>query len=365
MPAPLPSRFGFGTSGIMGAALTRSGRLRLLETALDHGIHHFDTAPLYGQGEAEALLGHFVRSRRDRLTLTTKFGLLPPQRPALLRPLLPVARVLNRRLWIPWRQRAAAHSTAAAAAASPWDDHPAPPTPDLPCAEARTEARAEAKAMGSAREAAAARPAEPPIPYTPANLRQQLERSLRALQSECIDYYLLHECQPSYLNDDLLACLEALVQEGKIRHYGLGGERGPCRQILEADPGRRWIVQIPDRWHDRGSDWFARHARPPLFTHSALRLGLADGDGAAQRLRQRWAELNQQDPEHPGLLAELLLAIALGRNPHGCVIFSSRHASHIRANADLPARAARLAPALEQLLREMGGEPLRPPALAG
>jgi aryl-alcohol dehydrogenase-like predicted oxidoreductase len=90
MPTSIPSsaptehfsRLGFGTSGIMGAALTTSRRLRLLETAYAHGIRHFDTAPLYGQGEAESLLGQFSRGKRDSITITTKFGLTPRRIPA-------------------------------------------------------------------------------------------------------------------------------------------------------------------------------------------------------------------------------------------------------------------------------------------
>ena len=323
----------------MGAALTRSGRLRLLETALEQGIHHFDTAPLYGQGEAESLLGVFARGRRDRITITTKFGLLPMQRPALLRPLLPMARIVNRRLLIPLQQRPRRTPPAAA---------PAPtPTPAPAAAAAPTPAP------------------QPAVPYTPAVLRQQVERSLRALQSDWIDYYLLHECQLPFLNEGVLTCLDDLVKEGKIRHYGLGTGRGASRQILEALPGRPWIVQIPDRWHDTDTAWFAHQSAPPLFTHSALRLGLAAGDGTAEALCQRWAAITQQPPQRAGLLGELLLAIALIRNPQGCVIFSSRHRAHIRANGPLPTRQAELAPAVAQLLQAMGGpQPAPAPASA-
>ena len=79
----------------MGAALTTSGRLRLLETAYAHGMRHFDAAPLYGQGEAESLLILFSRGKRDSITIITKFGLTPRQIPALLRPLIPIVRAFN------------------------------------------------------------------------------------------------------------------------------------------------------------------------------------------------------------------------------------------------------------------------------
>jgi diketogulonate reductase-like aldo/keto reductase len=310
----------------MGAALTTSGRLRLLETAYDHGIHHFDTAPLYGQGLAESLLGRFARSRRDSLTITTKFGLLPHQRPALLRPLLPLARVINRRLLIPLRQRPPAATRA-----------PAPPP-------------ARGAALGPAPLASA--PARPAVPYTAAMLRSQLERSLRQLDTDYIDYYLLHECHCEYLNSDVLDCLEALVREGKIRHYGIGSGRWQSRRILEEHGGVPWVVQIPDGWADRDTDWFCQRSTPWLFTHSSLRLCLEGGAPSAEGLCQRWAQLTDQDPRQPGLLSGLLLTMALERNPLGCVVFSSRHANHIRHNTqllDLPP-AHRLA--AQQLIQE-------------
>ena len=98
LASPQPSRLGFGTSGIMGAALTSRGRLRLLDAAFDAGIRHFDTAPLYGLGLAEEVLGRFARRCRGDITLTTKFGLEPPAIPTPLRPVVPIARVLHRRL---------------------------------------------------------------------------------------------------------------------------------------------------------------------------------------------------------------------------------------------------------------------------
>lgn len=361
----LPSRFGFGTSGIMGAALSRSGRLRLLETAFDQGIHHFDTAPLYGQGEAEALLGVFARGRRERITITTKFGLLPTPRPALLRPLLPLARIVNRRLWIPLQQR---HRRGPAARGIRGEQPPharenasnglppaGPSEPTGPSAASATEPS----------PAPLPAPPQPAVPYTPAVLRQQVERSLRALQSDWIDYYLLHECQLPFLNEGVLACLDELVREGKVRHVGLGSGRGASRQILEAHPQRPWIVQIPDRWHDADTAWFAQRGTPPLFTHSALRLGHSAGEATAETLRRHWAAITGQPPQRAGLLSELLLAIALESNPQGCVLFSSRHRAHIEANGLLPARQAELAPAVAELRRAMGvPEPAPDPAPA-
>lgn len=52
-----------------------------LEQACEMGITHFDVAPCYIQGNAEAILGNFLRNRNiDEVAITTKVGLLPLRR---------------------------------------------------------------------------------------------------------------------------------------------------------------------------------------------------------------------------------------------------------------------------------------------
>jgi aryl-alcohol dehydrogenase-like predicted oxidoreductase len=45
-----------------------------MAAALDLGIDFFDTADMYGIGENEKLVGRFLRGRRDKVVLATKFG---------------------------------------------------------------------------------------------------------------------------------------------------------------------------------------------------------------------------------------------------------------------------------------------------
>lgn len=57
--------------------------LALLAAAYESGIRHFDTAPLYGWGAAEDLLGAFGRGKLD-LAIVTKVGIAPPSKVARL-----------------------------------------------------------------------------------------------------------------------------------------------------------------------------------------------------------------------------------------------------------------------------------------
>jgi aryl-alcohol dehydrogenase-like predicted oxidoreductase len=57
----------------------RKESLAALGAAHEAGITFYDTAWSYGCGESEALLGEFLRMRRESVVVSTKFGILPAQ----------------------------------------------------------------------------------------------------------------------------------------------------------------------------------------------------------------------------------------------------------------------------------------------
>ncbi len=48
---------------------------RALDIAIDHGITTIDTAPVYGFGKSESLVGNAVQGKRDKIQILTKYGL--------------------------------------------------------------------------------------------------------------------------------------------------------------------------------------------------------------------------------------------------------------------------------------------------
>ncbi|MEI6239049.1 MAG: aldo/keto reductase [Planctomycetia bacterium] len=70
------SRVGLGCASLVGRDSFRAAA-RLVETALDLGIRYFDTAPLYGMGTAEQVLGAVVGSDPD-VVIATKVGIARP-----------------------------------------------------------------------------------------------------------------------------------------------------------------------------------------------------------------------------------------------------------------------------------------------
>ena len=73
-----PSRVGLGTWAIGGWMWGGTDEARSIETihaALDRGITLIDTAPAYGQGRSEEIIGKALRGgRRNRVVLATKVG---------------------------------------------------------------------------------------------------------------------------------------------------------------------------------------------------------------------------------------------------------------------------------------------------
>lgn len=67
---------GFGCAGLFRLPW-KADRRAILEAAYELGIRHFDVAPMYGLGRAEAELAPVLKHRRGDMTITTKFGIDP------------------------------------------------------------------------------------------------------------------------------------------------------------------------------------------------------------------------------------------------------------------------------------------------
>src|SRR3989449_9683652 len=69
---------GFGAWAVggtgWGAAAPEPDRLAAVHRALELGVTFFDTAPTYGDGASETLLGRALKADRDRVAIATKVG---------------------------------------------------------------------------------------------------------------------------------------------------------------------------------------------------------------------------------------------------------------------------------------------------
>lgn len=227
------SPLGFGCARLFGGPETRASR-RLIETALEQGIRHFDTAPSYG---SEDVLGEILAGVPD-VTITTKVGvprsvmsrssakrLIGPLYRATFRPLLARMPTLKARLL---RGRLQA--------------------PSSEPVEKRRLNRAD--------------------------VLRELDESLRRLRRTTIDVYLIHEPDAIEFTDELRDVFLTLQRSGTIKSFGLafGGVPSPisfgrvvqCRYDAEA-------IAVP-------------HSGALRIYHGVVRIGM-QARGASSRPR--------------------------------------------------------------------------------
>ncbi len=73
------SVIGFGTFAIGGftwGGTDEKESLRAVNEAIDSGINFIDTAPIYGKGLSEEIVGKAIKGKRDKVVIATKTGLV-------------------------------------------------------------------------------------------------------------------------------------------------------------------------------------------------------------------------------------------------------------------------------------------------
>lgn len=316
------TRLGFGSAGMMGS-IGRRQSLRLLEEAFAQGIRHFDTAPMYGYGQAEVLLGEFLAGHAGQCTVTTKFGIPPPPaNPVKVRAKIAAGTVLHALPGVKRRLR--------------------PVAPLVPSAQGRPATALEPNSLFCATEA-----------------RRSLECSLRALRVERIDIWLLHEVHAVDLrgNDALLRMVHDAVAAGQVGSFGVASEPWDVEELLREFPEYCPVTQYGWSALDAVGE---AHGRVRIL-HRALSsrfhalLARVEGDGEARR---RWSDAVGMDLGAPGVLARLMLKASAVRNPDALLLFSSTRAGNIRANVSTVEDAGLGEPARrlhEVLRRELAG----------
>lgn len=72
------SEIGFGAWQLGGQGtwghMTKEAGIKLVQDALENGVTFFDTAPNYGHGNSELILGEALKGHRDQVVINTKVG---------------------------------------------------------------------------------------------------------------------------------------------------------------------------------------------------------------------------------------------------------------------------------------------------
>jgi D-threo-aldose 1-dehydrogenase len=292
------SAVGFGCAGLFRIP-QRSDRRSVLDAVYDAGIRHFDVAPMYGLGLAEAELASFLSRRRADVTVTTKFGIDPTlltRGVALFQE--PLRTFLSKR---PNVQEG------------------------LKNAGRGPRSGAFGRLLYFSRG------------YHQHSAQLSLERSLRRLDTDCIDIFLLHDPVGDLIikAPELIEYLNEQRRLGRIRCWGVTGQPSDLPGIMKC-LGRAPVIQFRDDIFDESTS--ARHIPDGAeITYGALaralpvlRRFLARSPGASDL----WSQRLGVDLAEESSLPRMLLSVALRRNVTGPVLFSTTRPERCRVAAE-------------------------------
>lgn len=199
--------------------------LDAIRASIDGGMTALDTAPIYGFGHSERLIGQAIRGRREEVTVMTKVGLR-------------------------------------------WD-HPEAPV--------FFETEAAGKRMGVQRTS------------EPASVRHEVEQSLGRLGIECIDLVQVHAPDPDTPIADTMGALAELRDEGKLRAIGVSNysveQLDEASEALAPHPlaSDQPHYSLLSRDIEKDVLPWAREHGVGLLTYSPLEQGLLTGKVDASR----------------------------------------------------------------------------------
>lgn len=148
----------FAIGGWFWGGADKTDSIKAIETAISNGITTIDTAPIYGMGHSEKIVGETIKGKREDIQLLTKFGML-------------------------WDQNSGEFAFN---------------TKDNDGSEVNVY-----KFNGKQ------------------SVIQECERSLKRLQTDYIDLYQMHWPDQTTPIEETMEALEILLQQGKIRAAGV------------------------------------------------------------------------------------------------------------------------------------------------
>ena len=293
------SALGFGCAGLFGLP-RKADRRAVLETAFDAGIRHFDVAPMYGLGLAEAELAPILRRHRDETTVTTKFGIDPT--------------FLGR---IAGRTQGPARAI--------MGKYP----------RLRRELKDAGRGPGSGW---VGRLLYASGGFDSTIAERSLRRSLHALGTDYVDIFVLHDPTADLIGaPEIVEYLNEQRSSGRIRCWGITGDgvefSGGAEVIAESAP----LIQTRQDVFDAVPGPADESAKARII-FGVIERALPILQSYFHQFpdeRVRWSTRLGLDLQDESCLPTLLLREALRRNPCGPVLFGSTRSDRIVAAADL------------------------------
>ena len=289
------STIALGTWGLGGGSVwsdkdsTAAEASRLLDACKEQGINYVDTAPVYGTGASEELLGAALQGRRHDFILQTKCS-------------------LN------WRGEGGNFHYSR-------DGY-----------TVNNDTRPEA-------------------------IRRDVEDSLRRMKTDYLDSVIVHYVCKSFPVAETVGALEALIQEGKIRAYGLSNSQSADLDEYQSVPENKHGVSVVQEFFSilspfHGRDYFpaCKKHHTTFQTYGVLEEGFLTGPAFLERkfaktdIRSRipWVQAQYHDGlrrafeawtplcrEKHCSFAQLVEAWALAQHPDMSLLVGMRRSENV------------------------------------
>jgi methylglyoxal reductase len=293
------SAVGFGAwaiGGWMWGGADEQQATLAIHAALDHGINLIDTAPIYGFGRSEEIVGRAIAGRRDKVVIATKCGMV-------------------------------------------WD-------------------REEGEFFfHSSAEGISMRPAEKKVYkcLRPDSIREELDRSLQRLGTDHVDLYQTHWQEKTTPIADTMATLVKLKEQGKIRAIGVcNATAAQMAEYGPLDSDQEKFSLLDREIEQNGNLAYCREHGMGVLPYSPLANGLLTGKirpdrqfgpGDLRRGNRRFtaanvervnAMLDQLRPlaeRHRASIAQLVIAWTFSQPGVACVLCGARDARQAMENA--------------------------------
>jgi aryl-alcohol dehydrogenase-like predicted oxidoreductase len=293
------SAVGFGAwaiGGWMWGGADQQQAIAAIHAALDNGINLIDTAPIYGFGRSEEIVGQALEGRRDKVVLATKCGMV----------------------WDREEGEFFFHSNE----------------------EGVTMRASEKKIYKCLR---------------PDSIRQEVERSLTRLNTTYIDLYQTHWQESTTPIADTMAALVKLKDEGKIRAIGVcNANVDQVKAYGPIDSDQEKYSMLDRELEANGMLEYCRKQGVAVLAYSPLANGLLTGKippnrqfgaGDLRRGNRRFTSANIQRinglleqlrpvaDRHQASIGQLVIAWTYSQPGLTCVLCGARDAAQAKENA--------------------------------
>lgn len=265
-------RLGFGCVALTTYRF-KSDAIKMLSLVYENGITKFDTAPLYGKGYSEKILGSFIKNKRDKITLSTKVGL----------------GLSNKESNIPASIALPLYSLKKAIKKSNFHRNVSTELPK-------------------------------PIEYRKIDkeyVEASLMRSLKNLQTDYIDNFFLHEALPSFITESGWEYLITMKQKGVVRNIGIAAGFVNLEHLELSDVSKIDILQYESNYYYNSDELIKKFPSKVHNFHSVLKF--------ISLVKRKQYTLNQ--------VVGFLLNDAVRKNQsNGYVLFSTTNKDRLLSN---------------------------------